>query len=79
MDRQEADKVESEFGDVFFSLVNYARFLGINPENALERTNKKFINRFVFLESRAGEAGKKLSEMSLAEMDLYWEAAKKRE
>ncbi len=73
------DKVEAELGDVLFSLVNYARFLGINPENALERTNTKFINRFVFLESRAQEAGKKLSEMSLAEMDLHWEAAKKKE
>lgn len=73
------DKVEAELGDVLFSLVNYARFLGINPENALERTNSKFINRFVFLESRAREAGRKLSEMSLAEMDLHWEAAKKKE
>ena len=73
------EKVESEMGDVFFSLVNYARFLGINPENALERTNKKFIFRFMFLESRARETGKKLSEMTLAEMDRHWEAAKERE
>ena len=76
---EQPEKVESELGDVLFSLVNYARFLGINPENALERTNKKFINRFLFLESRAREAGRKLSDMSLAEMDLHWEAAKKRE
>ena len=74
-----ADAMESELGDVFFSMVNFARFLGLNPENALERTNKKFIHRFRFLESSAGEAGKKLSEMSLAEMDQYWEAAKKQE
>jgi XTP/dITP diphosphohydrolase len=70
------EEVESELGDVFFSMVNYARFLGINPENALERTNKKFIHRFKFLESRARESGKSLSEMTLAEMDEHWEAAK---
>lgn len=70
------EALESEMGDVFFSLVNYARFLGLNPENALERTNKKFIGRFRFLEARAAEAGKSLHEMSLAEMDRYWEAAK---
>ena len=73
------DAVESELGDVFFSMVNYARFLGVNPENALERTNKKFIQRFRYLESHALKAGKKLSEMSLAEMDQYWEAAKQQE
>lgn len=73
-----ADALEAEMGDVFFSLVNYARFLGINPENALERTNKKFMARFDFLESRAREAGRELSEMSLAEMDVHWEEAKKR-
>ena len=70
------DKIESELGDVLFSLVNYSRFLGINPENALERTNKKFINRFKYLEARALDAGKSLSDMSLAEMDQFWEAAK---
>lgn len=73
-----ADALEAEMGDVFFSLVNYARFLGINPENALERTNKKFMARFDYLESRAREAGRELSEMSLAEMDVHWEEAKKR-
>lgn len=73
------DALESEMGDVFFSLVNYARFLGLNPENALERTNKKFIGRFRFLEARAAEAGRSLHDMSLAEMDRYWEAAKKSE
>lgn len=72
-----ADALEAEMGDVFFSLVNYARFLGINPENALERTNKKFMARFDFLESRAREAGRELSDMTLAEMDVHWEEAKK--
>lgn len=72
-----ADALEAEMGDVFFSLVNYARFLGINPENALERTNKKFMARFGYLESRAREAGRELSDMSLAEMDVHWEEAKK--
>ncbi len=71
------EQVEAEFGDVLFSLVNYARFLGINPENALERTNKKFIRRFQHIEKRAGEAGKALKDMSLAEMDVFWEEAKK--
>lgn len=72
-----ADQMESEFGDVFFSMVNYARFLGVNPENALERTNKKFIDRFQYLEGKAKELGKTLREMTLAEMDVYWEEAKK--
>ncbi len=69
-------KMEAEFGDVLFSMINYARFLNINPEDALERTNKKFIHRFQHLESRAAEAGKSLSEMTLAEMDVYWNEAK---
>lgn len=67
---------ESEFGDVLFSLVNYARFLDINPENALERTNKKFIDRFQYLEQKAKELGKPLGDMTLAEMDVFWEEAK---
>ncbi|MBA4746443.1 MAG: nucleoside triphosphate pyrophosphohydrolase [Muricauda sp.] len=71
-----ADKMESEFGDVLFSMVNYARFLKINPENALERTNKKFIKRFQYLEGKAKEAGKSIKDMTLAEMDVYWEEAK---
>ena len=71
-----ADKVESEFGDVLFSMINYARFLNVNPENALERTNKKFINRFQYLESKAKETGKTLKDMTLSEMDVYWEEAK---
>ena len=72
-----AENIESEFGDVLFSLVNYARFIGVNPENALERTNKKFIKRFTYLESKAGEAGRPLKDMSLAEMDAIWNEAKK--
>lgn len=72
-----SDEIESEFGDVLFSMVNYARFLGINPENALERTNKKFIHRFQYLETKAKELGKSLKEMTLQEMDVFWEEAKK--
>ena len=71
------DNIEKEFGDVLFSMINYARFIGVNPENALEKTNKKFINRFQYLEKVAKKEGKQLSEMSLAEMDVYWEASKK--
>lgn len=70
------EMIEAEFGDVLFSLVNYARFLNVNPEDALERTNKKFIKRFQYLEKEAAKAGKKLDEMTLAEMDLYWNKAK---
>ncbi len=71
------DKIEAEFGDVLFSMINYARFLKINPEDALERTNKKFIKRFQYLEEKAKEKNTSLSEMSLAEMDVFWEEAKK--
>jgi XTP/dITP diphosphohydrolase len=71
------DKIEAEFGDVLFSMINYARFLNVNPEDALERTNKKFIKRFQYLESKAGELGKPLSDMTLAEMDVFWNEAKK--
>jgi XTP/dITP diphosphohydrolase len=71
------DALEAEFGDVLFSLINYARFLNINPEDALERTNKKFISRFQYLEQKAEQLGKNLSEMSLAEMDVFWNEAKK--
>ncbi|WP_298520223.1 nucleoside triphosphate pyrophosphohydrolase [uncultured Kordia sp.] len=69
--------MESEFGDVMFSMINYARFLKIDPENALERTNKKFIKRFQYLEQKAAGLNKKLSDMTLAEMDVFWEEAKK--
>ncbi len=71
------DKMEAEFGDVLFSMINYARFLKINPEDALERTNKKFIKRFQYLESKASDLGKPLMDMTLAEMDVFWEEAKK--
>lgn len=70
------EKAMAEFGDLLFSLVNYARFIDIDPEEALERTNKKFIKRFQYLESASAQDGKKLGEMSLAEMDIYWERAK---
>ena len=70
------EKAEAEFGDLLFSLINYARFIDINPEDALEKTNKKFIKRFQYLESKAKTAGKNLKDMSLAEMDLYWNEAK---
>ena len=71
------DKIQSEFGDVLFSIVNYARFIHVNPENALERTNKKFTNRFQYLEQAATLANKTLTEMTLAEMNVFWEEAKK--
>lgn len=74
---KDSDKMQAEFGDVLFSLINYARFLDINPEEALERTNKKFIKRFQYLESKASELGKPLMDMSLAEMDVFWNEAKK--
>ena len=71
------DKVEAEFGDLFFAMVNAARLYGVDPEAALERTNLKFINRFNYLESQTLKKGKDLNEMPLAEMDKYWEEAKK--
>lgn len=70
------EKMEAEFGDVLFSMINYARFLNINPDNALERTNKKFIKRFQYLEGKAKDLGKSLDQMTLAEMDVFWEEAK---
>jgi XTP/dITP diphosphohydrolase len=74
--KSDKSKIEGEFGDVLFSLINYARFNDINPEDALERTNKKFIKRFQYLEQEATKAGKQLSDMTLAEMDVYWNKAK---
>jgi XTP/dITP diphosphohydrolase len=71
------EKAQGEFGDLLFSLINYSRFVGINPEEALERTNKKFIKRFQYLESESKKDGKQFGEMNLKEMDQYWEAAKK--
>lgn len=72
----DSDKMEAELGDVMFSLVNYARFLKINPENALERTNKKFIKRFIHIEFKAQTLGKKINELTLAEMENFWQEAK---
>ncbi len=73
----DTDRIESEFGDVLFSMVNYARFLKVNPENALERTNKKFIKRFQYLEEKSAALQKPLKDMTLSEMDVFWEEAKK--
>ncbi|MDO6601005.1 nucleoside triphosphate pyrophosphohydrolase [Tenacibaculum sp. 1_MG-2023] len=71
------ENTEKEFGDVLFSMINYARFIDVNPENALEKTNKKFINRFQYLEEATKTSGKELSDMSLVEMDVLWEDSKK--
>ena len=71
-----SENIEKEFGDVLFSMINYARFINVNPENALEKTNKKFINRFQYLERESKKEGKNLADMSLAEMDVYWEKSK---
>lgn len=71
-----AKRIEEEFGDVLFSMINYARFLGVNPDNALERTNRKFIHRFKYLETESAKDGKKMGEMTLEEMDVYWNRAK---
>ena len=73
------DKMEAEFGDMLFSLINAARLYDINPENALERTNRKFISRFNYLESKTLTIGKNLKDMTLAEMDVIWDEAKKEE
>jgi MazG family protein len=71
------NQLENEIGDVFFALVNYARFLDVNPENALRRTNSKFIKRFGYVEEKIKSLGKKLTESNLKEMDFYWEESKK--
>lgn len=75
--RKDQQAMESELGDVFFSLINYARFMKIDPETALEKTNKKFIQRFQFLEKAISRDQKNISELNLEELDLYWEEAKK--
>tara|TARA_A200000113_G_scaffold221701_2_gene234011 strand:- start:2058 stop:2831 length:774 start_codon:yes stop_codon:yes gene_type:complete len=74
--QKNSTEIEAEFGDVLFSLINYARFLEINPESALERTNKKFIKRFNYIESKAIENGKSVNELSLDEMEAFWQEAK---
>ncbi len=71
--------MEEEFGDFMFAVINAARLYGINPENALEKTNRKFLRRFSYVEDQANRMGKKLSDMTLEEMDGYWEEAKKEE
>lgn len=71
-----SNKVEEEFGDVLFSMINYARFLDVNPESALERTNKKFIKRFQYMEEKIKAEGKSFDDMNLSEMDVYWNEAK---
>ncbi|MGB6036013.1 MAG: nucleoside triphosphate pyrophosphohydrolase, partial [Cryomorphaceae bacterium] len=73
---QKTDRIESEFGDVLFSLINYARFLDVNPDDALERANRKFISRFQYLEVESAKDGKSMGDMTLAEMDVYWDRAK---
>jgi MazG family protein len=70
-------ELENEIGDVFFSMVNYSRFIGINPENALRRTNEKFIKRFEYVQKKIRETGRNISESNLTEMDFYWEQSKK--
>ncbi len=77
--KADKDKIEAEFGDLFFSLINAARLYDVNPENALERTNRKFIHRFNYLEEKTIKQGRDLKSMSLAEMDEIWEEAKKLE
>ncbi len=72
----QSNEIEAEFGDLLFSMINYARFIGVNPEDALEKTNKKFIKRFQYLETESAKDGKVMGEMTLAEMDQYWERAK---
>ncbi len=79
IDSKNRQEMEAEFGDLFFSLINAARLYGINPDNALERTNQKFIRRFNHVERRASEMGKELKDMTLAEMDSLWNEAKKEE
>ena len=77
IEKGDQDAMEAEFGDLLFSLINYARFLKINPDTALERTNQKFTKRFSYLEAKSQALGKSLHEMTLAEMDVFWEEAKK--
>ena len=77
VNKNDISAIEDEFGDVLFSIINYARFIGVDPEMALERTNKKFIRRFQYLEAESKKDGKEMGEMTLDEMDEYWNKAKK--
>ncbi|MBL6657119.1 MAG: nucleoside triphosphate pyrophosphohydrolase [Flavobacteriales bacterium] len=76
VEKGDDQKITDEFGDLLFSLINYARFVNVNPEDALEKTNKKFLHRFQYMENEIEKKGLKLSEMSLEEMDVYWNKAK---
>ena len=76
LDSKMEDEIEDEFGDVLFSLINYARFIKVNPETALERTNKKFIKRFQFIESQAKKSKRSIEQLTLEEMEAYWQEAK---
>ena len=76
LDSKKEDEIEDEFGDVLFSLINYARFIKVNPENALERTNKKFIKRFQYIESQAKKAKRSIEQLTLEEMEAFWQEAK---
>lgn len=76
---QKSDRVEDELGDVMFSLINYARHLKVNPDDALEKTNKKFVKRFQNLENQAKENGQKLTDLTLEQMEAYWQKAKSEE
>ena len=73
---QNSDRVEDEFGDVLFALINYARFIKVNPEDALEKTNRKFIKRFQYIEQKARESGRFIGDLTLDEMEALWEEAK---
>lgn len=76
-DSEEQEKIEDELGDIFFSLINYSRFIGINPEDALRKTTEKFIHRFNYVEEKIKESGKDITYSNLEEMDKYWEESKK--
>ena len=76
LDSKKEDAIEDEFGDVLFSLINYARFIKVNPETALERTNKKFIKRFQYIESMAKKSNRSIENLTLVEMESYWKQAK---
>ena len=79
VEHADAERMEEEFGDFLFSVINAARLYGVNPENALEKTNRKFIRRFSYVEERAKAEGKDLKDMTLDEMETYWQEAKKNE
>ena len=73
---QNSDRIEDEFGDVIFALINYARFIKVNPEDALEKTNRKFIKRFQHIEQKAKESGRFIGDLTLDEMEALWQEAK---